>query len=103
MSAPLEILIGRVVMNARRVHDYTQLLFERDIVLNIYNEWTLSSGSDMRGLKGAKLIQAEEKCEALHFSFSNGKCLDVALCDEAYNGPEALELCVPGQPPVVWN
>ena len=88
---------------ALKVHDYVQLLFEKDLSLNIYNVLRLCNDDDLRALNGATLLKVEEKPETLIFSFSHGKRLDVDLCDEAYNGPEALELTVPGQPTVVWN
>jgi hypothetical protein len=54
-------------------------------------------------LNGATFLKVEEKPETLIFSFSHGKRLDIDLCDDACNGPEAFELNIPGQPTVVWN
>ena len=103
MTSQLDVLVGMVVTDALKVHDYVQLLFEKDISLNIYNAWRLCNGDDLRVLNGATLLKVEEKPDTLIFSFSNGKRLDIDLCDDAYNGPEALELHIPGQPTVVWN
>lgn len=103
MISQLDVLVGMVVTDALQVHDYVQLLFEQDISLNIYNAWRLCNGDDLRALHGTTLLKVEEKPETLLFSFSNGKRLDIDLCNDAYNGPEALELNMPGQPPVVWN
>ena len=80
-----------------------QLLFGKDLSLNIYNALRLCNGDDLRALNGATLLQVEAKPETLIFSFSHGQRLDIDLGDDAYNGPEALELNVPGQPTVVWN
>ena len=88
---------------ALKVHDYVQLLFEKDLSLNIYNVLRLCNDDDLRALNGATLLKVEEKPETLIFSFSNGQRLAIDLGDDAYNGPEALELNVPGQPTVVWN
>jgi len=103
MTSPLDVLVGMAVMEALKVHDYVQLLFEKNVSLNIYNAWRLCGGDELRALDGATLLTVEEKLEELMFSFSNGQRLDIALCDDAYSGPEALELNVPGQPAVVWN
>jgi len=103
MTSQLDVLVGMVVTDALQVHDYVQLLFEKDVSLNIYNGWRLCNGDDLRALNGATLLTVEEKQAKLIFSFSNGKGLDIDLCDDAYNGPEALELNIPGQPTVVWN
>jgi len=103
MKSKLDILESVTVTDALKVHDYVQLLFEQDIVLNIYNEFKLSNNHDVSSLNGIKVLKVEEKPEAVILYFSNGTRLDIDLRDEAYNGPEALELCVPGQPTVVWN
>ena len=103
MTSQLDVLVGMVVTDALKVYDYVQLLFEQDISLNIYNTLRLCNGDDLRALNGATLLKVEEKPETLIFSFSNGQRLDIDLYDDAYNGPEALELNVPGQPTVVWN
>jgi len=103
MTSKLDALVGMAVTEVLKVHDYVQLLFEKDISLNIYNALRLYNGDDLRALNGAMLLTVEEKPDTLIFSFSNGKRLDVNLCDAAYSGPEALELNVPGQPTVVWN
>ena len=103
MTSQLDVLVGRVVTDALKVCDYVQLLFEKDISLNIYNALWLCNGDDLGVLNGATLLKVEEKPDKLIFHFSNGKHLDIDLDDDAYNGPEALELNVPGQPTVVWN
>jgi hypothetical protein len=103
MISQLDVLVGMVVTGTLKVYDYVQLLFEKDISLNIYNALRLCNGDDIRALNGATLLKVEEKPDTLIFSFSDGKRLDIDLCDDAYSGPEALELNIPGQPTVVWN
>jgi len=103
MTSKLVALVGMEVTDALQVHDYVQLLFEKDILLNIYNAWRLCHGDDLRALTGTTLLMVEEKQDTLIFYFSHGKRLDIHLCDAAYSGPEALELNIPGQPTVVWN
>ena len=103
MTSQLDVLVGMVVTDALKVYDYVQLLFEKNVSLNIYNALRLYNDDDLRVLNGATLLKVEEKPEKLIFSFSNGTRLDIDLCDDAYNGPEALELNIPGQPTVVWN
>jgi len=97
MTSKLDALVGMAVTDVLKVHDYVQLLFEKDIAWRLYNS------NNLRALNGATLLMVEEKPDTLIFSFSNGQRLDVNLCDAAYSGPEALELNVPGQPTVVWN
>ena len=103
MTSKLGALVGMAVTDVLQVHDYVQLLFEKDISLNIYNALRLCHGDDLRALTGATLLRVEEKQDTFIFYFSNGKRLDIHLCNAAYSGPEALELNFPGQPTVVWN
>ena len=103
MTSQLAVLVGLAVTDALQVHDYVQLLFEKDIVLNIYNALRLCHGDDLRALHGAMLLRVEEKPAQLILSFSHGRRLAIDLCDNAYNGPEALALHVPGHPTMVWN
>ena len=103
MTSQLAVLVGMVVTDALKVHDYVQLLFEQDIVLNIYNELRLCHGDDLRALNGATLLRVEEKPAQLLLSFSQGTRLDIDRGDDASHGPEALALHVPGYPTMVWN
>src|SRR2546425_5638933 len=103
MQSKLESLVGLVVTQVLRVHDYVQVLFEQDIVLNIYNEFKLSNGHNISALTDTKLLRAEEKGEAVIFYFSKGKHLATYLREGAYNGAETLELHVPGQPTGGWD
>ena len=103
MTSQLDVLVDMIVTDALKVYDYVQLFFEKDISLNIYNALRLFNGEDLRALNGATLLTVEEKPDQLIFYFSNGQRLAMDLCDDAYNGPEALELNIPGQPTVVCN
>jgi hypothetical protein len=103
MRSDLNTLEGMVIENVLKIHDYVQILFEKDIVLSIYNEYKLSYNDNIGFLKGTKLARVEESPNRIILYFSNGISLDINLHDEAYNGPEALELYIPGRPAVVWN
>src|SRR5438445_12430117 len=103
MTSQLDALVGMLVTDALKVYDYVQLFFEKDISLNIYNALRLFNGEDLRALNGATLLTVEEKPDQLIFYFYNGQRLAMDLCDDAYNGPVALALNIPGLPTVVWN
>ena len=56
MTSQLDVLVGLVVTDALKVHDYVQLLFEKDISLNLYNAWRLFNGDDLRSLNGVTFL-----------------------------------------------
>jgi len=103
MKSKLEVLVGLSVTGVLKIHDYVQLCFEKDITLNIYNDYRLENGADIISLKDAKVKKIEEERDELILYLSEAKHLHIDLRDEAYNGPEALQLNVPGEPTVIWN
>jgi hypothetical protein len=103
MKSKLKVLVGLSVTGVLKIHDYVQLFFEKDITLNIYNDYRLTKGAEIASLKEARVEKIEEKQDELILYFSEAKRLRIDLRDEAYNGPEALQLNVPGEPTVVWN
>ena len=81
-----------------------RLDLERLVSPNMFlNKYRILRNNDINLLKGIKLLNIEEDQNKLIFHFSNGADLVIDLHDEAYNGPEALELHIPGQPTLVWN
>ena len=103
MKSKLEVLVGLSVTGVLKIHDYVQLFFEQDITLNIYNDYRLENSADIMSLKDAKVEKIEERQDELILYFLEAKHLHIDLRDEAYNGPEALQLNVPGEPTVIWN
>jgi hypothetical protein len=105
MICRLDVLQDRVVRSAAHVEDYFQLRFELGSALSIYNKMSLAGpvAEDLDAIQGKRLLIAEEYEEAVVLRFDDGSVLEVDLRDEAFNGPEAMALHVPGEPIVVWN
>ncbi len=75
--------------------------FKEGAVLTVCGHSAVSDGR-ISALRGARLDDVEETHEQVSLTFT-GKCLRIDLRDEAYSGPEALVLHLPGGPIIVWN
>ncbi len=73
--------------------------------MSVFNACTVSGLSEDRieELAGASVERISESKEAAQIRFTEGRVVHVDLRDEAFNGPEAMVLTVPGEPTVVWN
>jgi hypothetical protein len=102
--SPLNELIGATVLKADKVYDYFQLVFDEDRVLNVFNlvdtEGPLAQ--TLNGLIGARLTGVNESPEKVSMRFNDTLEIHVRMTDDAYTGPEAMELVQPGKPIVIW-
>ena len=105
MTSQLNSIIGMTLRAAAKVHDYVQLYFTDGAVLNIYNPFSLEASNpvDLADLAGSSVRMVSETPEKAVIEFDNGVQILIDLRDEAYIGPEAMQLNVPGKPGVVWN
>jgi hypothetical protein len=55
------------------------------------------------GLTGRRLLGVEARPDAVELIFDDGWSVEVDIRDEAYTGPEAMNLHRPGKPIVVWT
>jgi len=105
MRSRLSVLQGRAIRRALRVEDYLQLHFELGAGLNIFNVVSLTGpvAEDLDAIQGKRLSSAEESDDKAILRFEDGSVVEIDLREEAFNGPEAMELRIPGEPIVVWN
>ncbi|HKG15075.1 MAG TPA: hypothetical protein VKB12_17255 [Pyrinomonadaceae bacterium] len=107
MRTALQELVGLEVSKASLVHDYLQVFFEGGAILNVYNVFHLSGGAAGDGgappLDASTLAAVKEEVQEVELTFSNGVVISIDMRDEAYQGPEALELIRAGSPTVVWR
>jgi hypothetical protein len=100
----LDILTKLKVNRAECIHDYCQLHFDRDIVLNINNPIQISDPeTEFSELTGMIVLAVHENLEQVRLTFSNYVDLIISLEPRHFQGPEALSLYVPGEPTIVWN
>jgi hypothetical protein len=103
--SPLGKLVGRLVRKVLAVEDYLQIHFEFGTSLNIYNPMLVSgtaSGS-LTDIEGHRVSRVSERPDSASLEFDDGTIVTIDLRDEAFVGPEAMVLEVPGEPIVVWN
>jgi len=79
--------------------------FEGNIQLAIYNDFKLLGlpAELSQRLIGLIVLEVEEKEDRVTISFEEGIKIEIDLRDIAYQGPEAMQLRVPGNPIMVWN
>lgn len=98
----LECLIGRRVTHACIVHDYVQVYFTGNCILNVNNTYEIY-GSTISLLKGNELISVLEGEQEIEFIFGNLAKIRVDMSPNGFHGPEAMELLRPGFPLVIWD
>ncbi|MBU1088157.1 MAG: hypothetical protein KKD05_11665 [Candidatus Omnitrophica bacterium] len=105
MESQLKILEGLTVNKILEIHDYTQIFFERGIILNIYNEYYLSDDKKICSIQNLVVKKIKEEEDSIEIFFSNNILVHIDLTEEGSNGLEFLELSIPGTPPtiIVWG
>ncbi|MBW7876427.1 MAG: hypothetical protein H3C47_10605 [Candidatus Cloacimonetes bacterium] len=107
MKVPtLSVICGLKVLD---VLPYEQhggwISFENGIGLAIYNSSELLGFpvNDIQQLIGKIVTHVDDGDETVTIKFENNVVLRVDMRDEAYIGPEAMLLHVPGEPYVIWG
>ncbi|SDX52801.1 hypothetical protein SAMN05444064_1248 [Pseudomonas syringae] len=98
----LTSMIGSNVVKACIVHDYIQIFFAEDVILNINNSYHIF-GSTVKGLRGKKLINVSEGEQEIELVFEGLAKIRVDMSPDGFHGPEAMELLRPGFPLVIWD
>ena len=101
----LTVLRGLKVTDADLTQGDAGLLFENGASLNIYNPFEVSGDPAQKGksLAGKTVTEVEESTFEAIISLSGGVSIRIDMRDEAFSGPEAMQLRVPGHDIVVWN
>lgn len=104
-KSKLSVICGLKVADAVFAEGDAGINFENGISLAIYNRYELVGfvSSDVQYLLGINVTDVDVGADALTIRFENNWALRVDMRDEAYTGPEAMQLRVPGEPIVIWN
>lgn len=100
----LSQLNGLKVKNILLIPGDAGVNFEDGTSLCIYNRFDLLGFGleEASILIGSTVTEATESESSAVIRFGD-RAIQVDLRDEAYEGPEAMQLLVPGKPIVVWN
>lgn len=104
-NSKLSIILGLKVTDALLSESDAGISFEGEISLVIYNRYELEgfSSNDAQWLVGKMVTHVDEATDTTTIRFENDLVLRIDMRDEAYTGPEAMQLLVPGEPTVVWS
>jgi hypothetical protein len=105
MESKLTAICGLKVVDAVLTIDDSGVSFENGISLAIYNKIELMGFTlvDAHILIGKAVVDVEEGKHAITIKFENNFAIQIDMREEAYAGPEAIQLRVPGKPIVIWN
>lgn len=79
--------------------------FENGASLAIYNPYILTGSIqvDAQLFIGATILHVKESAQAIIIELDNNATIKVDMRDEAYTGPEAMQLLTPEKPITIWN
>ena len=103
--SPLHKLIGCKVVEFSYEPERMGALFENGSALAIYNKMSVEDTRDGGNISvaDASILSAREDNELVCIEFDNGIVWKIDLSDDAYSGPEAMQLNVVGDPIVIWR
>lgn len=101
----LKVICGVRVVDVVMSKEGIGISFENGIILVIYNRFELEGFdlSDASLLRGNEIADVDEDSNVITIRFKNNWALRIDMRDEAYTGPEAMQLRIPGEPIVIWS
>lgn len=105
MTSKISLLSGLKVTNIELTSGDAGIRFDNGAVLIIYNKFSTKGVNDLEvgQLEGKIVVKAEENNKLILIRFNDDSEIVVDMHDEAYTGPEALQLRIPGMPIIIWN
>jgi hypothetical protein len=105
MYSKLMAICGLKVVNAELSMDDAGMCFENGTSLAIYNKHKLIgfNHGDAHILIGKTVSDVEMENDTIKIKFEKKLEIQIDMREDAYTGPEALQLRVLGEPIVIWN
>lgn len=104
-TSPLDKLIGHKVVEFSYEPDRIGVLFENNSALSVYNKMSVRDTKKRGDLSIAEsfVSSVREDSDLVSIEFDNGIVWVIDLSDDAYSGPEAMQLKIVGDPIVIWR
>lgn len=104
-NTKLKEICGLFIVDVILIQGGAGFSFENGANLAIYNTFKLVGlqQSDAPMLIGKVVINVDENEEFILIKFEDNLAICVDMRNDAYNGPEAMQLRMPGEPIVIWN
>ncbi|MDA8485650.1 hypothetical protein NNO07_21490 [Pseudomonas resinovorans] len=104
-NSKLEIICGVKISDISLIDNDAGIVFENGCSPSIYNKFTLSgiNKRDEKILIGRKITKINEDAQEITMTLEGNFMITINMRDNAYSGPEALQLRIPGNPIVIWN
>ena len=101
----LVFLVGLLVTEVGKVHDYLRIGFEDGSWLNIFNRFEIDGGdiSALDRIKGQRLVSVNEIPEAIEFTFGYRITIRVGMTEADFLGPEAMVYADADGKTLVWS
>ena len=104
-QSKLKKICGLTIKDAELTLGDLGISFSDGTSLAIYNMvnlvgFTMNDASMISGKAVVDVIESEHKIRII---LKTNLAIEIDMNDEAYNGPEAIQLRVPGEPIVIWN
>ena len=107
MSLKMDLvsLVGLLVTEIGKVHDYLRIGFEDGSWLNIFNRFEIDCGdiSALDRIKGQRLLSVNEIPGVIEFKFGYRMTIRVGMTDADFLGPEAMVYADADGKTLVWN
>ncbi|MBN8411242.1 MULTISPECIES: hypothetical protein [Halomonas] len=98
-------LTGRVVTESILTEGEASLVVTGGACLTIYNNFIITSkNGEARVISTGDIVSDIEEDKArVVIKLKSGAKLIISMDDASYNGPEAMQLTIPGESTIVWN
>jgi hypothetical protein len=103
-NSKLQLICGLKIIDAVFSIGDAGISFENGIGLAIYNNFVLVGLSqiDEKSLIGKCVTDIDEDIAVITIKVGANMAIKIDMRDEAYTGPEAIQLRIPNEPIIVW-
>lgn len=104
-TSKLAMLCGSIIVDVKSTKNEIGIKFNTGVDLIIYNDFKCAGfgKKDIKLLTGRLVVDVDDRETMITIKFENACSIMIDMQDEAYRGPEAIQLRIPNQAIVIWN